>query len=53
MGIGLSDLFIRCPARCAVLTVAYGAGLDTAESVVIGEHGETADDGKHSKPRRN
>ena len=53
MGIGLSDLFIRCPTRCAVLTVAHSAGLDTAESVMIGQHGETANDGKHSKSSRN
>ena len=53
MGIGLFDLLIRCPARCAVLPVTHGAGLDTAESVVIGQHGEAADDGEHPKSRRN
>ena len=53
MGIGLADLLIRCPARCAVLPVTHGAGLDTAESVVIGQHGEAADDGEQPKSRRN
>lgn len=53
MGIGLADLFVRCPARCAVLTIAHSSGFDAAESVMIGQHGEAADDGEHSKSRRN
>ena len=36
-----------------IKSVTHGAGLDTAESVVIGQHGEAADDGEHPKSRRN
>ena len=53
VGIGLADLLIGRPTRRAVLSVTHGAGLDTAESVVIGQHGEAADDGEHPKSRRN
>lgn len=53
MGIGLADLFVRCPARCAVLTIAHSSGFDAAEGVMIGQHGESTDDGEHSKSRRN
>ena len=52
MGIGLTDLPIGCPTRRAVLPVTYGAGLDAAECIVVGQHGEPADDSEHSQPCR-
>ena len=52
MGIGLADLLIGRPTRRAVLSVTHGAGLDTAECIVVGQHGESPDDGEHPQPCR-
>lgn len=52
MGIGLFDLLIGRPTRRAVLSVAHGAGLDAAECIVVGQHGEPSDDGEHPQPCR-
>ena len=52
MGIGLADLLIGCPTRRAVLSVTHGAGLDAAECIVVGQHGESPDDSEHPQPCR-
>ena len=52
MGIGLADLLIGRPTRRAVLSVTHGAGLDAAECVVVGQHGEPPNDGEHPQPCR-
>ena len=52
MGIGLTDLLIGRPTRRAVLPVTHGAGLDAAECIVVGQHGESTDDGEHPQPYR-
>ena len=52
MGIGLADLLIGRPTRRAVLPVTHGAGLDAAESIVVGQHRESPDDGEHPQPCR-
>jgi len=52
MGIGLADLLISRPTRRAVLSVTHGAGLDAAECIVVGQHGESPDDGEHPQPCR-
>ena len=53
MGIGLTDFLIGCPTRRAVLPVTHGAGLDAAECIVVGQHGESPNDGEHPQPCRN
>ena len=50
MGIGLTDFLIGCPTRRAVLSVTHGAGLDAAECIVVGQHGESPNDGEHPQP---
>ena len=52
MGIGLADLLVGRPTRRAVLPVTHGAGLDAAECIVVGQHGESADDSEHPQPCR-
>ena len=52
MGIGLADLLIGRPTRRAVLSVTHGAGLDAAECIVVGQHGESPNDGEHPQPCR-
>ena len=52
MGIGLADLLVGRPTRRAVLSVAHGAGLDAAECIVVGQHGESTDNSEHPKPCR-
>ena len=52
VGIGLADLLIGRPTRRAVLSVAHGAGLDAAECIVVGQHGESPNNGEHPQPCR-
>ena len=52
VGIGLADLLVGRPTRRAVLPVTHGAGLDAAECIVVGQHGESTDDGEHPQPCR-
>ena len=52
MGIDLADLLVGRPTRRAVLSVTHGAGLDAAECIVVGQHGEPSDDGEHPQPCR-
>ena len=51
-GIGLADLLVGRPMRRAVLSVTHGAGLDAAECIVVGQHGESPNDSEHPQPCR-
>ena len=52
VGIGLADFLVGRPTRRAVLPVTHGAGLDAAECIVVGQHGESTDDSEHPQPCR-
>ena len=52
VGIGLADLLVGRPTRRAVLSVTHGAGLDAAECIVVGQHGESPNDSEHPQPCR-
>lgn len=53
MGIGLPDFLVGGPSGCTVLPIAHSAGFDIAKGIVVGHHGQPADNKKHRRSRCN
>ena len=52
MGIGLLDFLVGGPSGCTMLPIAHSAGFDIAKGIVMGHHGQPADDKEHRRSRR-